>query len=425
MVDISNSRDCRSTIERLVGQAHVRDAAAKDLVEGVQPRWVVEAGSAAEVAGVLAVADAGALRVIPRGGGTKLGWGNPPRAADIILSTKRLDRVLEHAFGDMTASVQAGCTVAAFNRHLSAHDQRLAIDPLWPANATIGGILATNDSGALRANFGALRDQLIGVTVALADGTIAKSGGKVVKNVAGFDLPKLFTGSFGTLGVIVEATFRLYACPKATRVARFTVQNDDQLGRVLTALNARSSLTASVQIEASSDGVAAIVLGIEGLADAIEGKLREIVRAALDAHATREDRRIDSEASAERLFGAGDTCVCKVSLSPTQWPGFLTAVRDVATSAAVRWKVVGQAMGVGLLSLGGSDLERVYDSLLLLRAYLEKSQGSLVVLQGAGDVARRIDAWPQAHAALPLMRRVKAQFDPKTILSPGRFIGGI
>ena len=145
------SEDCRGAIERVVGQAHVRDASAKDAIDGVQPRWAVAPGSAAEVGDVLRIANESGLSVIPRGGGTKLDWGNPPIGADIVLSTKRLDRVLEHAFGDMTATVQAGCTVAEFNRHLAAHEQRLAIDPLWPANATIGGILAVNDSGALRA----------------------------------------------------------------------------------------------------------------------------------------------------------------------------------------------------------------------------------------------------------------------------------
>src|SRR5437763_1191827 len=171
---------------------------------------VVEPGSVDEVATLLRDASRDGLAVIPRGGGTKLDWGRPPRRADLVLSTVRLDRVLEHAWGDMTATVEAGCTVARLQHALAEHGQRLACDPLWPERATIGGILAASDNGPLRARFGALRDLIIGVTLVLADGTVAKSGGKVVKNVAGYDLPKLATGSFGTLAVITQAVFRLH-----------------------------------------------------------------------------------------------------------------------------------------------------------------------------------------------------------------------
>jgi glycolate oxidase FAD binding subunit len=465
---ISTSQNYRGAIERAVGQIHVRDASADDAVDGVMPRWVVAPGSAAEAAGVLRVASENGLRVIPRGGGTKLDWGNPPSGADIILSIKRLDRVLEHAFGDMTTTVQAGCTVAEFNRRLTAHEQRLAVDPLWPEHATIGGILAVNDSGALRATFGALRDQLIGITVALADGTIARSGGKVVKNVAGFDLPKLFTGSFGTLGVIVEATFRLYACPKASRVVRFGVPDHHVLRRALTALNAKSSLTTGVQIEARSDGALSLVIHIEGLRESIDEKARRVAQAAFDAgvfgensqckdnsggdRAARlsvgsawadafsgarpnrtesakadptEDSAGDSLSGAEFLFAAADACVSRISLLPTQWPVFLQALQTIATPAGLAWNVVGQAMGVGLLELRGLTDEGFANCLSELRDYLGKSEGSLVILRGSREVKSKIDAWPNCDSALPLMRRIKEQFDPNRILSPGRFMGGI
>src|SRR5437867_6320775 len=169
---------------------------------------VSEPGDSAAVAGVLSRANLAGLAVIPRGGGTKLDWGRPPRRADVVLSTARLARVLEHAWADMTATVEAGCTLARLQQTLAEHGQRLACDALWPERATIGGVLAANDNGPLRARFGALRDLIIGVTLVLADGTVAKSGGKVVKNVAGYDLPKLATGSFGTLAVITQAVFR-------------------------------------------------------------------------------------------------------------------------------------------------------------------------------------------------------------------------
>jgi glycolate oxidase FAD binding subunit len=170
---------------------------------------VVAPGDAGQVAEVLRFAHTNRLPVAPAGGGTKSDWGHPV-AAGIQLSMRRMARVREHAWQDMTCTVEAGCTWAAMQTALASHGQMVALDPLWPERATVGGIIAANDSGALRIQFGGLRDLVIGMTFVLADGTIAKSGGKVVKNVAGYDLHKLLTGSFGTLGVITEVNFRLH-----------------------------------------------------------------------------------------------------------------------------------------------------------------------------------------------------------------------
>ena len=223
-------------IRRLAESSAVAPASLADAIDGGSPRWIVEPADQARLAQILADANRAGLKVIPRGGGTKLGWGNPPAGADLVLSTRRLDRVLEHAAADMTATVEAGCTVAALQETLAKQGQRLAIDPLWPGRATVGGILATNDGGMLRAGFGSLRDLIIGITVALPDGTLAKSGGKVVKNVAGYDLPKLFTGSFGTLGVITRATFRLHPLPHAVQLLEFATPDEGALAKLLATL---------------------------------------------------------------------------------------------------------------------------------------------------------------------------------------------
>src|SRR5467141_1716123 len=204
-------------VREIVAAEYVRTAGASDAVAGVQPRFVVEPGSEQELAKVLKLANAAGLGVTPRGGGTKLEWGNRPAQADVILSTARLHRVIEHAWADLTVSAEAGCTIAKLQETLAKHGQRLALDALWPERATVGGVLSTNDSGALRLRFGSLRDLVIGATLALADGTVASSGGKVVKNVAGYDLPKLVTGALGTLGVITRAVFRLHPLPLNSR----------------------------------------------------------------------------------------------------------------------------------------------------------------------------------------------------------------
>src|SRR2546425_2811169 len=201
----------------LAGSGYARSATAADAVAGVQPKLVVEPGTERELAEILRLSNEAGLAVIPRGGGTKLGWGNSPARAGLILSTARMNEIIEHAWADLTVAVQAGCTIQRLQETLAQHGQRLALDPLWPEKATVGGVLSTNDSGALRLRFGALRDLIIGVTIALPDGTLASSGGKVVKNVAGYDLPKLVTGALGTLGVITRAVFRLHPLPRNTR----------------------------------------------------------------------------------------------------------------------------------------------------------------------------------------------------------------
>src|SRR5207245_1417934 len=213
------------------------------------------------------------LAVIPRGGGTKLDWGNPPRHADLVLSTARLGRVLEHAWGDMTATVQAGCTVAQFQRTLAEHGQRLALDPLWPDRATVGGILATNDSGALRTRYGSLRDLIIGITLALPDGTLAKSGGKVVKNVAGYDLPKLATGSLGTLGVITEAVFRLYPLPRDVRSMSLTAASTDILCQIVLAVQDSRLAFTGLQVRAESECPPQLDVRCEGTTAGIQAQV--------------------------------------------------------------------------------------------------------------------------------------------------------
>src|SRR5580704_19034648 len=193
--------------------ADLATATDRDAIGGRQPRFVAAPSSTEEAAALLrAAADLG-LTVVPRGSGTHLDWGAPPTSCDLIVDTRRLNRIIEHAAGDLVVSVQAGVKLAELAKVLAQAGQRLALDPL--SSGTIGGLIATGAAGPLRYRYGRPRDLLIGITVVRADGAVAKSGGKVVKNVAGYDLGKLFAGSFGTLGLIAEATFRLHPVPAA------------------------------------------------------------------------------------------------------------------------------------------------------------------------------------------------------------------
>src|SRR5579859_4929197 len=184
-----------------------------DSVCGVTPAFVASPGSTQEAAALLRAAAAFDLAVIPRGAGTGLGWGLPPTACDLVVDMTAMDQVLEHAAGDLVTRVQAGVTMGQLASVLASAGQELALDV--PAEATVGGVVATGTAGPRRLRYGAPRDLLIGITIVRADGTVAHSGGKVVKNVAGYDLGKLFAGSFGTLGLIVEAVFRLHPRPAA------------------------------------------------------------------------------------------------------------------------------------------------------------------------------------------------------------------
>src|SRR5438067_573242 len=248
----------------IVGNENVHAATAADAVAGVQPKLVIEPGAERELAEILRLSNEAGLAVIPRGNGTKLGWGNPPTRADLILSTTRLNEIIEHAWADLTVTVEAGCTIQRLQETLGQHGQRLALDPLWPQHATVGGVLATNDSGALRLRFGALRDLIIGVTLALPDGTLAKSGGKVVKNVAGYDLPKLVTGALGTLGVITRAVFRLHPLPKDTRTLSCLAGSLDDAQRLLLAIQDSQLAHAALQLRYDEDAAPQLDILFEG-----------------------------------------------------------------------------------------------------------------------------------------------------------------
>ena len=194
----------------------------------------VTPGSAADVSDVLTRACRDHHLVSIVGAGTKSGWGSTVRAPDVVLSTSSLTRVVAHRHGDLTATIEAGAALDDVNRALARHGQWLPLDPPWSDRATIGGIVATNDSGPRRHRYGAPRDLIIGIEIVRADGVTAKSGGIVVKNVAGYDVARLMTGSFGTLGVIVNATFKLFPLGSASRTV--VIDPSDNAGSVLSAL---------------------------------------------------------------------------------------------------------------------------------------------------------------------------------------------
>jgi glycolate oxidase FAD binding subunit len=209
-----------SLFSELVGAAYVRTGDPGDAVGGVTPSLVVSPGDESEVASVLSAATARGLAVVARGGGTKMDWGSPPERCDIVLATSRITGIVDHEPADLVCVVRAGTPLGLLQETLAATPgfrQRLMLDPPQGGAATVGGVVATGASGPLRTRFGTARDLVIGASFVLADGTRGRSGGKVVKNVAGFDVAKLLTGSLGTLAVVTEVAFRLHPLPEASR----------------------------------------------------------------------------------------------------------------------------------------------------------------------------------------------------------------
>ncbi|MGO9438287.1 MAG: FAD-binding oxidoreductase [Terracidiphilus sp.] len=420
-----------SDLRSLVGAEHIRPAHAEDAVDGVVPQMVIEPGNPDEVAAALKIATGAGLKVIPRGSGSKMDWGNLVRdieggSGELILSTRRLNRVVEHAWGDMTATVEAGCTFQKFQRTLAEHGQRLALDPLWPEQATIGGILATNDSGPLRVRFGSLRDLIIGITLALPDGTLAKSGGKVVKNVAGYDLPKLAAGSLGTLGVITQAIFRLHPVPRESRTLSFSNADTASMKSLLLAIQDCTMVPTGVQVRAGSSLTPELDIRFEGTDTGCEAQIEQMLRIASGT------RRIDSPANvwSSRLTlmlssGTEPSVVCKFSLLPAELGIFLDLIRRTSEDLHLHWRLVAQAVGVGYLRLEGPNVAALLDPIKELRKNLESRGGSFAVLRCPLEIKSKIDVWGSAGDALPLMKRIKAQFDPTGVLNPGRFIGGV
>jgi glycolate oxidase FAD binding subunit len=416
-----------SELAAIVGKEHLRAATAQDAFDNTTPRMVAEPGTAEDLARCLRWARGAGVKVAPRGGGTKLGWGNPPAACDLLVSTLRLNRVLEHAWGDMTAIVEAGCRVADLRKSLAEHGQELALDPLWPERATIGGILSTNDSGTLRVRYGSLRDLIIGITVALPDGTLAKSGGKVVKNVAGYDLAKLFTGALGTLGVIVQAIFRLHPLPRERRSLSFG-GTPESLNQLLLAILASQLTPTGLQLRAAPGG-AQLDVRFDGTAAGIQAQVdqvREIAAPPLAPAEAPAELWLSHQAIWE---GAAPALVAKFSVLPAHFAALCALVERSAAARSLAWKVVVQSVGAGYVRLEG-DEQALRTTFLTLRDELanpgdKEIGGTIVALGCPAAVKRGLDVWGPPSDAQPLAVRIKQRFDPDGTLNPGRFLGGI
>jgi glycolate oxidase FAD binding subunit len=413
-------------LDAIVGSDHLREAGSTDAIDGIQPRWVAEPGSIDEAAALLRLANDAGLAVAPRGSGTKMGLGNPPRAVDLILSTARMNRVLEHAAGDLVVRVEAGARLRDVQAELAKANQWLALDPPEP-DATVGGIIATNAFGPRRLRYGGVRDLLIGVTYVLPDGTVARSGGKVVKNVAGYDLMKLHIGALGTLGAVAEVNLKVQARPEAeaTILGHFEAP--------VPAIEAGLRLARQYLAPASAivlDRNALWACGFTAdwrwtLALKLEGYRRE-VDAARDvaAKAIREaggrtegqDIPVGFWEAARDWSDSGDDSVLLRAIVP------LKDVAAIMAALPADGQVMAQpAAGVVELRLpagsGAAAVRRLRSA--------AGEDGQVIVAAAPASVKSSVDVWGPPPPGFPIMRALKQALDPNGILNPGRFVGAI
>ncbi len=419
----------------------VEPAPAGTAVDGVPVAMVARPGSVEEASQVLAGAAADGLAVAFAGGGSKLGLGNPPERADLLVSTERLDQVLEHAAGDLVVRAQAGVRLADLQAQLAPAGQWLALDPPEP-RATVGGVVAANASGPRRLRYGTVRDLIIGITVVLADGTVAHAGGKVVKNVAGYDLAKLFCGSLGTLGMIAEVIFRLHPLPAAAAVVTLEVEEPSQAGQAVRRLG-RSALEPSAieQIVDEWGWPGRLTVVFEGIQPGVEAQAAAAAEllGPVGSAEVAGPGGIDAALSqlGARPFEKAEVAL-KATFPPAELPGVVTEllggdrrsrerrwIGPVSAHAAtgVLWMTSGFRQGD--LRADGPEVAYVAGAVTEARERLTALGGSLVVVKAPPHLKRLVDVWGPPGDALGLMRRVKERFDPDRRLSPGRFVGGI
>jgi len=459
-----------------------RPAQPGDAVAGVTPRFAAAPATVAQASGLLRAAAVHDLAVVPRGAGSKLDWGAPPRRCDLVVDTAALDQVLEHAAGDLVVRVQAGVSLDRLAEMLAGAGQQLALDPppslasragaeppFARPGGTVGGTLATGAAGPRRLRYGTPRDLLIGITVVRADGVVASSGGKVVKNVAGYDLGKLFTGSFGTLGLIVEAVFRLHPLPASAAYVTVDCDTPEEACWAVAAVAGGELAPSAVEIDRPArDGPVRVTVLVEGGPDGTAERAG-LLCALLGAGASARPSPpawwgwpaagngqpgpgglpgADGQPGADGPDGPAGPAgpagtLVRVGFWAAGLPRVLGVIDDAARAAGLDPAIGGSAAaGVIYAATGpGADPAAVAAFVSGLRAALARGEAdarpasaqapdgppvlaSAVVVHAPPPARELLDLWGPVPS-LPLMRAVKDQFDPGHRMAPGRFAGGI
>ncbi len=392
------------------------------IMPGSVPSCIVYPHTTEELAQAIAHAHQNNWRVLTCGNCSKISWGGLATCVDVVISTERINQLIEHAVGDLTVTVEAGMRFSKLQAILAEHRQFLALDPTAPESATIGGIISTADTNSLRQRYGSVRDQLLGITFVRADGQIAKAGGRVVKNVAGYDLMKLFTGSYSTLGVISQATFRVYPLPEISGTVVLT-------GTALAISQAAETLRGSALTPTQADLLSSQVVSKLGLGKGLGliARFQSIVESVKEQsnrllsvgeklglqgaiYSATDEANLWQKLREQMHCDVTDLITCKIGVLPT-------AAVEVLTS--VEMGLIHISSGLGVLRLENEN------EVLKMRSLCETNSGFLTILSAPIAVKQKVDVWGYTGNALQIMRGIKKQFDNKNILSPGRFVAGI
>ncbi len=408
--------------------ARERAATAADAIQEVVPGVVLEPSTPAEAAEAMARLARDRMTVAFIGGGTMLGLGARPSRLDAVVRTGGLSRLVDHAPADQVVTAEAGMTLAALGAELALHRQRLALDAPLPARATVGGVVAANSFGPRRARFGGARDLVLGVSLVRADGTPARGGGKVVKNVAGFDLPRLMVGSLGTLALLTSVTFRVHPLPEVEATVLFPGLTPEQVRALVAAWTAAQLEPSSVAGVFASDRID-LGLRVEGFQAGVDDQARRLLEVGAKAGLAGEG--LDGAAAA--AFWARHDAVrergslrVKIAATPSRLGDLARAwlppvLGELSPAGAVVYPTLGIAFASGEPAAGPGLPTGLRDA----RIAVTTAGGSLVVCEASPSIRPTLDPWGPPPPSIDLMRALKERLDPDRRLAPGRFVGGI
>ena len=445
--------DLRRRLSSIVGGEQVGQgaAAAGFSVDGVAPGLVVRPRSQEEVQAVAIACGAAGVAVIPWGGGTAMGLGNPPSRLDVVVCLDRLARIVELDEANLYVSAEAGVRLAQLQSVAAGKREFLPLDPPQADRVTVGGLVAANSSGPSRLLHGTARDWVLGLRVVLPDGERICCGGKVVKNVSGYDMNKLFVGSMGTLGIVTEVTFKLLPVPatRATVVGLFRelppvaavvarALKSQLLPEAMEALDCHALQAVGPARGLAEPAAYGLAVALAGSRENVERQVRDFTRLHAESRAIATTTLGEAQgaaawrAMADVQAGLGATpaqrVVVKIAVPIARTLGLLSSAERLARRHGWRAAITAHA-GSGVVRAGylvdGATLESFRDGLWDLRDEAEGASGSLVVEAAPAELKRSLDAWGRPPEAAAVMRRLKAEFDPRGLMSPGRFLAGI
>ena len=433
------SREHHRQLEAIVGAEGIYNCGEIDpivqnrIFRSLAPQTTVNSiiypNTQAELAEVITYAKQHKLGILPCGSGSKLHWGGAVKNVNLAVSTERLNQLIEHAVGDLTVTVEAGMSFAHLQQILTEKGQFLALDPAYCETATIGGIIATGNTGSLRQRYRGVRDQILGISFVRSDGKIAKAGGRVVKNVAGYDLMKLLTGSYGTLGMISQATLRVYPVSQASQTVLLTGEKQAIATSTQTLLSSALTpvavdlLSSQLLEKLNKNAEMGLIVRFQSLPESVNQQVTRLLEVGEKLGLTGEIYSQDDDNLWQQLKqliwqpGEEPKMICKIGVTPAEAVATLSQCQTLG--------LIHAGVGLGVLRWETVAPEIVPQKLSELRNWCNSKGGFLSILDAPAEVKQQLDVWGYNGNALDLMRRIKKQFDPQNLFSPHRFVGEI